>query len=50
MLDAYRSQVDASRGAGLTGVTEHTRLVGVIRALLEVVDEDHDPRWAVTRA
>jgi hypothetical protein len=50
MLSAYQSQLAASRGAGLTGVTEQARLAGVIRALLDVVNEDYDPRRAVSRA
>jgi hypothetical protein len=44
MLEHYRSQVTASRGAGLAGVGEQARLGPTIRALLAVVDDDHDPR------
>jgi hypothetical protein len=44
MLEHYRSQIHAARGAGLTGVGEQARLGATIRALLAVVDEDHDPR------
>lgn len=46
MLQHYQSQVAASRGAGLTGWSEQARLSGTIRALMKVVDEDHDPRRA----
>jgi hypothetical protein len=44
MLDGYRHQIAASRGAGLTGLGEHLRLSETIRALLTVIDDDHDPR------
>ena len=44
MLEHYRSQVALARGAGMTGVNEQARLGATIRALLEVVDEDDDPR------
>jgi hypothetical protein len=44
MLEHYRSQVTHARGAGLAGVGEQARLGATIRALLAVVDEDHDPR------
>jgi hypothetical protein len=48
MLEHYRSQIHAARGAGLTGVGEQARLGATIRALLAVVDDDHDPRKAAT--
>ena len=44
MLEHYRSQVAAARGAGLTGVGEQARLGATIRALLAVVNDDYDPR------
>jgi hypothetical protein len=44
MLEHYRSQVMAARGAGLSGVGEQARLGATIRALLAVVDDDYDPR------
>ncbi len=44
MLEHYRSQVADARGAGLTGVGEQARLGATIRALLQVVDEEYDPR------
>jgi hypothetical protein len=46
MLDFYQRQVHASRGAGMAGLAELARLAPTIRALLEVVDDDHDPRRA----
>jgi hypothetical protein len=46
MLDSYREQVRSARGAGLAGLAEQARLSGTIRALTDVVDEDHDPRNA----
>lgn len=46
MLDCYQRQLAASRGAGLAGVGEQARLGGTIRALIDVVDADHDPRGA----
>jgi hypothetical protein len=46
MLEHYRSQVTAARGAGLTGISEQARLGATIRALLDVVNADHDPRKA----
>ena len=46
MLSCYQRQVADSRGAGLAGLGEHARLSGTIRALLSVVDDDHDPRRA----
>ena len=44
MLTVYQGQVAASRGAGLAGLSEQARLSPTIRALLEVIDDDHDPR------
>jgi hypothetical protein len=44
MLTVYQGQVTASRGAGMAGLNEQARLSPTIRALLEVVDSDHDPR------
>lgn len=44
MLNVYQRQVADSRGAGLAGLNEQARLSPTIRALLEVVDQDHDPR------
>ena len=54
MLDCYQRQLAGSRGAGLTGVGEQARLSGTIRALLDVVNDDYDPRrrrnhWPTTR-
>ena len=46
MLDCYQRQLAATRGAGMTGVTEQARLGGTIRALIDVVNEDYDPREA----
>ena len=46
MLGHYQSHVAAARGAGMAGVAEQERLAGTIRALLEVVNDDHDPRRA----
>lgn len=44
MLHGYRCQIDAARGAGMAGLGEHARLSSTVRALMSVVDEDHDPR------
>ena len=44
MLHTYQRQLAAARGSGLAGVTEQARLAGTIRALLDVVNDDHDPR------
>jgi hypothetical protein len=44
MLDCYQRQLAASRGAGMAGVGEHAKLSGTIRALLDVVNDDYDPR------
>lgn len=44
MLTAYQRQVRAASAAGLAGLDEQARLAGTIRALLDVVNDDHDPR------
>ena len=44
MLSAYQRQVRAAAGAGLAGLETQARLSPTIRALLDVVDDDHDPR------
>jgi hypothetical protein len=44
MLHVYQSQLAASRGAGMAGVHEQAQLSGTIRALLDVVNTDYDPR------
>jgi len=44
MLYTYQRQLADARGAGLAGVTEQARLAGTIRALLDVVNGDYDPR------
>ena len=44
MLHCYQAQISAARGAGMAGVTEHARLSPTVRALIEVVNNDHDPR------
>lgn len=44
MLTAYRGQIRAAAGAGLAGLEQQAQLSGTIRALLDVVDADHDPR------
>jgi hypothetical protein len=46
MLDCYQRQLADSRGAGLHGVGERARLGGTIRALIDVVNADYDPRSA----
>jgi hypothetical protein len=46
MLDLYQRQIHASRGAGMAGLGEQARLAPTIRALLEVVNDDYDPRRA----
>jgi hypothetical protein len=46
MLHAYQHHVHASRGAGLQAWAEQARLGGTIRALIDVVNDDHDPRRA----
>jgi hypothetical protein len=54
MLRVYQRQLADSRGAGLTGVAELARLSRTIRALLDVINDDYDPRrrrshWPTTR-
>ncbi len=44
MLSAYQHQVRAARGAGLAGLEPAGPPVPTIRALLDVVNDDHDPR------
>jgi hypothetical protein len=44
MLTAYQNQLDAARGAGMAGLNEQARLNPTLRALREVVNQDHDPR------
>ena len=44
VLNAYQRQVSAARGSGQAGLGEQARLGGTVRALIEVVDRDHDPR------
>jgi hypothetical protein len=44
MLTVYQRQIAASRGAGMAGLNEQARLSPTIRALIEVIDADHDPR------
>jgi hypothetical protein len=46
MLHMYQRQLADSRGAGLAGVAEQARLSHTIRALLDVVNDDYDPRRA----
>jgi hypothetical protein len=48
MLQSYRRQVSASRGAGLAGLEEQARLSPAIRALTRLVDDDYDPRGSST--
>jgi hypothetical protein len=44
MLTAYRQQIRVAAGSGLAGLEAQARLSGTLRALLDVVDADHDPR------
>jgi hypothetical protein len=44
MLDCYQAQISATRGAGMAGLGEQARLAPTVRALLDVVNEDYDPR------
>jgi hypothetical protein len=44
MIDVYRRQVDAARGAGMAGLNEQAKLAPTIRALRDVLDADYDPR------
>jgi len=48
MLKGYQAQISASRGAGMAGVGEQARLAPTVRALIEVVNDDHDPRGPST--
>ena len=45
MLTIYQRQVRAAQGAGLAGLDEQARLAPTIRALIDVVNDDHDPRY-----
>ena len=49
MLHTYQRQLADARGSGLAGVTEQARLGATIRALLTVVNDDHDPRRRADR-
>jgi hypothetical protein len=44
MLKGYQAQISAARGAGMAGVGEQSRLAPTVRALLDVVNADYDPR------
>jgi hypothetical protein len=44
MLHNYQRQLADARGAGLAGIAEQARLAATIRALLDVVNADYDPR------
>jgi hypothetical protein len=44
MLHVYQRQIAASRGAGMAGLNEQARLSPTIRALIDVVNSDYDPR------
>jgi hypothetical protein len=44
MLKGYQAQISAARGAGMAGVGEQARLAPTVRALLDVVNDDYDPR------
>ena len=46
MLTAYQRQIAAARGAGMAGLNEQARLSSTLRALRDVVNQDHDPRGA----
>jgi hypothetical protein len=48
MLKGYQAQISASRGAGMAGVGEQARLAPTVRALLDVVNDDYDPRGPST--
>jgi len=48
MLKGYQAQISASRGAGMAGVGEQARLAPTVRALIEVVNDDYDPRGPST--
>jgi hypothetical protein len=49
MLSVYQRLVLDARGAGLAGVGEQARLGATIRALLDIVNADLDPRRASDR-
>ena len=40
----YQRQIAASRGAGMAGLNEQAKLSPTIRALIDVVNDDYDPR------
>jgi hypothetical protein len=44
MLHVYQRQIAASRGAGMAGLNEQAKLSPTIRALIDVVNADYDPR------
>ena len=44
MLYVYQRQIAASRGAGMAGLNEQAKLSPTIRALIDVIDTDYDPR------
>jgi hypothetical protein len=44
MLTVYQGQVAAARGAGMAGLNEQAKLSPTIRALIDVVNADYDPR------
>ena len=44
MLHVYQGQIAASRGAGMAGLNEQAKLSPTIRALIDVIDADYDPR------
>jgi hypothetical protein len=44
MLYVYQHQIAASRGAGMAGLNEQAKLSPTIRALIDVVNSDYDPR------
>lgn len=44
MLDAHKAIVNASRGAGLAGLTVQAAQAPAIKALGELVNADNDPR------
>jgi hypothetical protein len=44
MLTVYQRQVADARGAGMAGLNEQAKLSPTIRALIDVVNADYDPR------
>jgi hypothetical protein len=44
MLHVYQGQIAASRGAGMAGLNEQAKLSPTIRALIDVINDDYDPR------